>query len=185
MARQLVRDQYTEFALRMKKGDKKAATALYEDLVSKVYGFCLNRVSNRDLAEDLTQDIFLKLIDKVELYDEKAGDFLVWFWRMARNTIIDYYRSKKSITASDTDEGFLESIESFENISDNTESRMMYSKVFSYIKTLEPEEQSLFELRYLGELSYTEIAKILKKSEGSLRVAISRLRIKIKNNFRI
>ena len=174
-------DRLTTLAVRMKKGDRKAAAALYEDLLPKVYGFFFTRTGRKEIAEDLSQDIFLKLVERIESFDENRGRFVVWFWQVARNLLIDYYRGKKELTFSAFEEGVVEAM-AIEEVSD-LDGRMRYRKVQHFLTTLGDEEKELFELRYVAEMSYREIAAILGKSEGALRIASLRIKEKIKKEF--
>jgi len=169
-------------AAKMKKGNRQAAAAIYDELASKVFGFCFSRVGKRALAEDLTQDIFLKLLDKVQTFDEGKGNFAVWFWRLARNTVIDYYREKKSLSFSD----FGEEIESvaYAEPTASLDAKLAYEGLNNFLNSLSGEEKQLFELRYIAELSYKEIAGITEKSEVLLRVNMSRLKKKLKDNLK-
>ncbi len=175
-------DELTALAVRMKKGDRKAAVKLYEDLLPKAFGFFMTRTSHRQTAEDLTQDIFLKLANKVDSFDETRGRFTVWFWQMARNMVIDFYRSKKETLFSSMSDDAVEGLSS-EEIPD-VDSRLRYEKIRNFLKLLTEEEQELFELRYVAEMPYNEIAELLEKSEGALRVATLRIKEKIKREFK-
>ncbi|OHB22035.1 MAG: hypothetical protein A2939_00910 [Parcubacteria group bacterium RIFCSPLOWO2_01_FULL_48_18] len=170
-------------AREMQRGNERAAADLYQALVGKVFGFCLNRVGNKALAEDLAQDIFLKLVDNIETFDPKKGSFSAWFWKMARNTLIDYYRRQHEIPFAD-----LEGARAPERIaaddveydSGRVEARQLIGDI---IKTFTVEEQELFRLRYVVDLSYRDIAKITNKPEGALRVAVSRLSRKLRGKY--
>jgi RNA polymerase sigma factor (sigma-70 family) len=175
------KDRLTALAVRMKKGDRKAAVALYDELSPKAYGFFFTRTGRRETAEDLSQDIFLRLVEKVEMFDEKRGRFVVWFWQMARNMLIDHYRTKKEMPFSSFEEETVEAM-SVGQIPD-IDSRLHYRKVQRFLKTLGDEEKELFELRYAAEMPYKEIADLLGKSEGSLRVAALRIKEKIKKEL--
>src|SRR5690348_15837708 len=89
------KDRLTALAVRMRKGDRRATAALYDELGSKAYGFFFSRTGKKEIEEDLTQDIFVRLVEKIGAFDESRGRFVVWFWQMARNMLIDYYRTKK------------------------------------------------------------------------------------------
>ncbi|MBU6501012.1 MAG: RNA polymerase sigma factor [Patescibacteria group bacterium] len=175
-------DNLTRLALRAKNGDKGAAEGLYDNLFSKTFGFCMNRLRNRELAEDLTQDIFLKTLDNLDGFDKEKGNFVVWFWRLAHNTIIDYFRAKKSQTFSDLSEMFLDSMED-EGGRIDLDVKFEAEILKKFVNTLTSDEKEIFELRYIAELSYSEIAEIAAKSEGALRVSASRLKQKIRDHF--
>lgn len=176
------KDVFTKLAIKAKKGNAKAAEELYESLFDKVFGFCMNRTSNRAVSEDLTQDIFLKLVDKIETFDEKKGNFLVWFWQLARNTVTDYYRKAKEVNFSEIEE---ERIEKISPTTDqkNLDAKIEFDRVRAFVGALSTEEKDLFELHFVADMKYEDIEKILKKSSGALRVAVSRLKQKIRANL--
>jgi RNA polymerase sigma-70 factor (ECF subfamily) len=169
-------------ACRMKKGDSRAAAALYDELAPKVFGFCFSRIRLKHVAEDLTQEIFVKLLEKIDTFDDMKGNFPVWFWRFVRNHLIDYYREKKIQPFSDFSDDVIESA-SLAHPQRAIDSRLETDRLRAFIGSLDDDEQNLFELRYVAELSYKQIAEIVSKSEGSLRVAASRLKQKIRKNF--
>jgi len=175
-------DNLTVLAIRMKKGDRKAAVALYEELSPKVYGFFFMRTGRREIAEDLSQDIFLKLAENVESFDEKRGKFVSWFWQMARHMLVDHYRGKSATPFSSFKEEEVEAMAVSETA--NVDERMRYRKVQNFLKTLGEDDQELFELRYVAEMPYKEISGLLGKSEGALRVASLRIKEKIKKELK-
>jgi len=183
-----IHDRFERLAARMQQGDERAARELYDELLRKVYGFCMARVSDRAVAEDLTQDIFLKLVSHIAQFDSSKGRFLVWFWRLARNTVIDHYRRGKEMVFSDLphseeDQNPEESLAWVEGPERETERQLTLGHVNVFLAKLDQEEQELFRLRFVAELSYREIADILGRNEGALRVATSRLKKKINHHF--
>lgn len=166
----------------MKKGDRHAAGALYDELAPKVHGFIFARTGRREVAEDISQDVFLKLIEKIEMFDEKKATFVVWFWRLTRNMLVDYFREKKEISLSNFEDKDLDRLASYVAYG-GVDAKLAHEKLQKFLKTLGEEEQHIFELRYIAELSYKEMAELLGKSEGALRVAVLRVREKIKNGF--
>jgi RNA polymerase sigma-70 factor (ECF subfamily) len=179
---------FNRLAKKMQKGDKKAAEEIYNKLIKRVYGFCVSRIYDKTIAEDLTQEIFMKVVSKVETYDSNRGDFVNWFWQLARNTLIDYHRQKKTILFSDIKEQNKDGEEfeviEIEHPEIDYDKRFEIEKIKKFLQSLTIEDQELFQLRFLAELSYTEISKILDKNEGALRVSISRIKKKIKENFK-
>jgi RNA polymerase sigma-70 factor (ECF subfamily) len=177
----LHRDRLDRLVVRMKKGDRKAAGGLYDELASRLYGFIFSRTGSREVAEDLSQEIFIKLIESIKSFDPKKGRFTVWFWRMARNTLIDYYRKKKAIPFSSFEDDEVAGM-SVGEIPD-TDNVLEYRRLRTAIATFAVEEQELFELRFVAEMSYKDIANIMDKPEGTLRVAALRLKEKLQKEF--
>ncbi len=178
----LQRDRLDRLVARMKKGSRAATGALYDELAPKLYGFILSRTGSREVAEDLSQEIFIKLIEHIGSFDEKKGRFTVWFWRMARNTLIDHYRQKKAAPFSQFEDDEVAAM-SVGEIPD-TDNVLEYRRLKMVVSTFSREEQELFELRFAAEMSYKDIANILEKPEGTLRVAALRLKEKIQKEFK-
>jgi RNA polymerase sigma-70 factor, ECF subfamily len=176
------KDHLTMLAISMKRGDRRAAAELYDELLPKVYGFLFTRTSKREVAEDLAHDVFIKLIEKVETFDETKGAFVVWFWQMVRRMLIDFYRKKQETPFSHFEEGAVEAMAVDERAPD-LDGKFEREKLAVFLKTLSDEERELFEYRWVAELSYHEIAQATGKSEGSLRVAALRVKEKIKKEL--
>src|ERR1051326_7426657 len=80
---------------RAQGGDREAFGQIYEQLAPKLYGYVYHRVgASRELAEDLTAGIFLKLIEKLPCYQDRGLPFTAWVYRLAHNQIIDYFRAQ-------------------------------------------------------------------------------------------
>ncbi len=163
-------------AEKMKKGDKIAAEEIFNKLSPQIFRFFLSRLGNREIAEDLTQDIFFKIIKKIGTFDKKSGNFNTWFWQIARNSLIDYYREKKSVPLSD----FLEERKDIPDETNNLKAKVEAEEILSAVKSFTPEDQEIFTLRYVSDLSYKDIGRVVGKTEGSLRVIIHRLNNKLR-----
>ena len=168
----------------MKRGDRRAAAQLYDELLPKVYGFLFARTSKREVAEDLAHDVFIKLIEKIEQFDESKGAFVVWFWQMVRRMLIDFYRKKQDVPFSQFEDATVEAM-SVDEREPDVDDKLQREKLSVFLKTLSEDDQELFQYRYVAELSYAEIAEITGRSEGSLRVASLRIKEKIKKSFKI
>jgi RNA polymerase sigma-70 factor, ECF subfamily len=175
-------DPLTALAVRMKRGDRKAAGALYNELMPKAYGFFFTRTGKKEIAEDLAQDMFVKLVEKVSYFDETRGRFVVWFWQMARNLLIDHYREKKETAFSMFEEREVEAMAVTEM--PDVDDRLRYREVQKFLATMSEDERELFELRYVAGLPYRDIADILGRSEGALRVASLRIKEKIQKELK-
>ena len=77
-----------------KKQDKEAANALILYYYKEIYAYVYRQTGNEELAKDLTQDIFIQILQKITMFDHKKASFRTWMYRIASNKICDHYRSK-------------------------------------------------------------------------------------------
>ena len=175
-------DRFNKLAHRLKEGERKAGEEIFDYFAPQFFRFFLVRTGNRETAEDLTQEIFLKVIDKIGTYNEDLGSFSGWIWQIAKNNVKDYYRKKKTVALSDFVLQNKENSDFLKGKNDpKTELKM--TEMLDLIKDLNEEEQEVFSLRYLSDLSYRDISKTTKKSESSLRVLVHRVNKKIRKLF--
>ena len=169
------RDQFNTQAEALQKGDSRSAEAIFDHFSGPIYAFFMARIRHKETAQDLTQEVFLKVIKSIEQFDRKSGDFTAWIWQIARNSAIDYFRHKKpSYLADLPDEG-----------AHITEERMQSDEsakvreIMTIVEGFSEEEQELFQQHFVADTSYADLAKITGKTESALRVAIHRLRKKL------
>ena len=159
-----------------KTGEQAALTILYELFFEKIYRFTFYRVGHKEVAEDLTEEVFIKAFENLGKL-EATAKFESWLYQIARNRIIDYYRGKKLWTSLDDVEHTLE----YEtNVIDVVNLKVEQKIFIKLLKELPKEQQIVVKLKFLDELSNQEISELLNKSEGAIRViqhrAVSRLK---------
>ena len=159
---------------RLKLKDKDAFAELYDLYIDRIYRFVYFKVNTKEEAEDLTAQIFLKIWQfSLEGNIKIQESFQAFIYKVARNTVIDYYRtsSKKS---GDVSLEKADTLVSADNIEKKTHEQMEMAKLATSIKQLKAEYQEVIILHYLNELSVAEIAKILNKKRGTIRVTLHR-----------
>jgi RNA polymerase sigma factor (sigma-70 family) len=167
--------QEKDLILLLKKKDKRGIDYLYDSYSSSLYGVILRIVRSEDLAEEILQDCFLKIWDKIELYDAGKGKLFTWMINIARNLALDKLRSKEFKKKSKTDE--LSS-----NVSMH-ETEKIYPEhigVKEMLDKLSPEQKELIDLMYFKGYSQSEIAEEFGIPLGTIktrvRAAMSKLR---------
>lgn len=158
--------QVQELVERTKQGDKDAFAGLYEQYVDAIYRYIYFRVSADD-AEDLVETVFVRAWEKIGAYKQTKDNFSSWLFRIAHNLVIDYYRSRKTIE-SITEEYQEYRAEYHPGIM--TERGLESDVLKRGMAGLREEYQEILILKYINELSNKEIAGLLDKSEGSLRI---------------
>jgi len=163
-------------------GDENALSILINRHQSKIYGFIYSKLSDRDIADDIFQDTFIKVIKtlKSNSYNEE-GKFLPWVMRISHNLIIDYYRKNKKMPMfRETEEFSIFSIMS-DNVP-NIESQLITSQVESDLRKLIlelPEDQKeVLIMRMYQDLSFKEISEL---TGVSINTALGRMRYAIMN----
>lgn len=162
------------------KGDHAAQTQIYEEYFDRVYRFIFYRVSHKQIAEDLTEEVFIKAFRSLSSLKATLS-FEGWFFRIARNLVIDHYRKAK--TTIDIEE-LENTLEYEENIVDSANISLDQKRLLSLMKQLPPEQQIIIKLKFLDELENEEIAEMLNKSEVSIRVTQHRAISKLKSLFK-
>lgn len=148
--------------------------AVYDRYFEPVFRFVTYRTGNREVAKDLTADIFLKVYKKFSAYDPNKGSFEVWLYTIAGNRVKDYYRRKNRFqwlpmtAAKDVAEE-----------DPTTEERMESKEEIAYlrcaVKKLKPRDQLLISYKFGAELSNKTIAELMDTNPNHVGVMIHRL----------
>lgn len=169
------RDILQSLLEKAKKGEQAAFGEIYNLYFKKIYQFIYYRVGHKEIAEDLAEEVFLKAYSKLSSISENKA-FLGWLYQIARNQVIDYYREKKLTVALDEVENTLE----YEtNVIDIVNLEQQQITLLKLIKKLVPEQQTILKLKFFEDLETSEIAEMLHKNEGSVRVIQHRAIIKL------
>ena len=171
-------------------GDEKSLEILIYRHKSKIYNFIFSKVMNRDTAEDIFQETFIKVIKTLKngVYNEE-GKFLSWVMRISHNLIIDYFRKHNRMPKFEADDDY----DVFQFITDNSpnaENNLIKNQVVNDIKNLItelPEDQKeVLNMRLYRDMSFKEIAEItgvsINTALGRMRYAIINLRKMIEDN---
>lgn len=159
------------------KGESSAFGLLYDKYQPQIYRFVYLKVSHREEAEDLTHQVFLKSWQNISEYKFQGFPFSSWLYRIARNQIIDHYRTKKiNLDIEEIDEPKIEN-SSAKTIDNNSDIK----KIRKAIKQLNPKQQDVIILRFIEELSIKETASALKKTEIAVKLLQYRAIKNIKN----
>jgi RNA polymerase sigma-70 factor (ECF subfamily) len=161
--------------------------AAWEDLVKvhtrRVYSICYRFVGSDQEAQDLTQEIFLRVFRSLKSFRSGEGSFTVWLARLSRNLLIDHYRRTKLDRATDSIEEQLPMLEEKTAMSARTDGlvagREASELLQGALQKLSPELRETVILRDLQELEYREIAQVLNVPEGTVKSRLNRGRAEL------
>lgn len=163
------------------KKDTEAYAELYDVYVKRIYRFVFFKVGSHENAEDVTSEVFLKAWQYLIGGSDSASEiksFSGLLYRIARNSIIDFYRSRASKNEVPIEEDIevSDSGKWYGELGDKIETE----KIIQTIKKLKQEYQEVLTLKYVDELEIKEIAEITNKGQVAVRVTLHRALKKLK-----
>jgi RNA polymerase sigma-70 factor (ECF subfamily) len=161
-------DPVWQLVERARDGDSEAFGLLYDRYVDTVFRFLYYRVGNRQLAEDLTSETFLRALRRIGSVTWQGRDLGAWLVTIARNLIADHFKSSRSrlevSTADMRDADQAEDGPEGEVLEALTNATLMEA-----VKRLNPEQQECIVLRFLQGMSVSETAEAMGKNDGAIK----------------
>jgi RNA polymerase sigma-70 factor (ECF subfamily) len=158
----------TELIKRAQNGDRAAVGALYDWHHTPIFRFVWSRIGSQQLAEDLTGEVFTKMVSHLSDYQIGSTPFRAWLYRIARNLITDEYRKQNGKTAVP-----LQDAETMISVNPSptalAEQSMTLEKVQKALTTIDPNQREVVELRFLAGLSLQEVADTLGYSVAAVK----------------
>jgi RNA polymerase sigma-70 factor (ECF subfamily) len=160
----------------------EALGRLYEMYYQRIFSFCVHRLFDKEIAEDITSAVFFEVARGIRLFRGRTvSDFQSWLYAIAANQANAYIRKtsrrKKlleevyaSMTASDAQ---------------NTDDSPEFSQLYTAILKLRPKHQTIVTLRFFEKLQYEQIAQILDIKEATLRVSMHRILNELRNHLQV
>lgn len=148
-------------------GDKEAFGHLYDVYGDRVYRHVYYKVGNHAEAEDLTSQVWMNALRAIGRYRQMGRPFIVWLLSIANNQVIDYYRSQKDRTSID-DPGL--ALSDGLDLEEEAIREYANTELRDAILQLKPDHRRVVVLRFIDGLDYADIAAILQKKEGAVRV---------------
>ena len=163
---------------RAARGDQRAVGGLYDHYVGPLYRFCLARVGNETDAEDLTEEIFLKVMRSIGGFEwrplpvvagsEEHSPFRAWLFRIARNHVVSHYRRSSIRTTAGEVPDWID--DGRRGPAELTELAMTVDEVFTAVEQLPQAQREVILLRFGSGLSVAETAEALEKNQTNVKV---------------
>ena len=159
--------------LRLLAGDTDAFGYFYDQYSKKIYRFVYFKTSDTEIAQDITHDIFLQAWEYI-MEHKSIDNFQAYLYRMARNKVIDYYRSKDRQTALLPEQPVSDSDQL------RTKALAELYVLEKHLKSLKPEYQEVVLLKHVEGLTTEEISLVIEKDKNNVRVTLHRAMNKLK-----
>ena len=171
-------------------GDAAAWEEIVQNYNRRIYNICYRFAGSADDAQDLTQEVFIKLYRTISSYDTSKGAFATWVTTITRNLLVDHFRKTKQDRITDSLDAAPSDHEDAQPLSDRIEdksappdarvrSQEVGDTVHAALAKLSPELREAVILRDLQDMDYREIATTLKVPEGTVKSRINRGRAEL------
>lgn len=175
---------------RCKAGDAVAWEDLVRQYNRRIYNICYRFTGSPDQAEDLTQEVFIRMYRSLDSYDAEKAAFTTWITTMTRNLLVDHFRKTKHDRITDSlettvtrDEDGPTLGEQIQDASVTPDTRIASQEtkklVHQALQKLSPELREAVILRDLQDMDYRDIAQVLKVPEGTVKSRINRGRTEL------
>jgi RNA polymerase sigma-70 factor (ECF subfamily) len=180
--------QDADLMLEVAKGERKAFERLFNKYKKPIMNYIFQMVKNSIVAEDLTQDVFLKVFKNASQYDSKKK-FTTWLWTIAKYTTFDHIKKKKETYIEDMgmtseDENPSSNVDQVvsgeQTIDDQIINLTDKEIVQRCISKLPDMQQEAIQLRVFSEMSYIEISEVIGKTEKAIKSLINRAKESLK-----
>lgn len=158
--------QLDAFALEAQQGNSEAFEKLYNCFIDPIYRYVFYRTGRED-ALDLTETIFLKVWENLKSYRTGRKYFSAWIYRIAHNVVVDHYRLSKDTAPLGYDLPDDDRESDPLNLAEQNLNNDLLMKAISKMKK---KYQQVIILKYINDLDNREIARIMRRTEGSLRI---------------
>ncbi len=164
----------------VKSGDLDAFGVLYERYLDPIYRYMTTRVSDEQDAEDLTEYVFLRSFESLNRYEDRGLPYSAFLYRVARNVLIDHYRSRVDDAQVETAERIADESPSLDErvVEDETQQRIERE-----LGRLPEDYQEVIRMRILLDLPTDIVAGWLDRSEGAVRVLLHRALKTLRENL--
>lgn len=164
----------------VKNGDLQQASVLFDRYNKRIFHFLARMTMDRELAEDLTQNVFLRLIKYRNSYRQDAR-FQPWIYQVARNIFSDHYQTQKN-----THSGFVDVEKISDYMADTDETKTMDEQeklLHASMAKLDAEQRELLVLTRFERMKYEEVAVIMNTSVANIKVRVHRAIAKLREHY--
>jgi RNA polymerase sigma-70 factor (ECF subfamily) len=155
----------SELVVRAKAGDPGAFTAIYERYSAAIYRYIYFRVGEAELAEDLQAEVFLRMLEGIQRYEDRGWPISAWLYRIAHDRTVDTMRRRRNRQHVP--------LEAWSGTCDGPDStvdvQLDHEELNQMLNDLTDEQRQVIRLRFMADMSVQEVAQKLGRTEGSVK----------------
>lgn len=165
------------------QGNFEAFGEIYSIYLDRIYRYVLYQVGEKMIAEDLTQEIFLKAWRAIGSYQGHEKGFSAWLFRIAHNHVIDNFRKKRPILLSVMEDEGLEIPADYGNPLQELETNLAQEEALELISCLPLQQRQIIALKFIEGLDNQDIEQVTGKSQGAIRVMQMRALVNLRKKL--
>lgn len=150
------------------RGEPDALASLYDQYADKIYSYIFHRVGQAELAEDMTGQVFMRMLEAIRADRAWRTSFSGWLYRIAHNLVIDHYRRRGRVSLVDLDDATPIAAKQGDPVP-SAEASFDRAHLRAAMNQLTEEQVQVITLRFLEEMSIAETAAIMDKTEGAIK----------------
>jgi RNA polymerase sigma-70 factor (ECF subfamily) len=155
-----------ELIRRAQEGETLVVSEIYDRYQRSIFRYLFYRVGDQQTAEDLTSEVFLRMIEKISSYRDQRASFQAWLFQIARNLSIDHYRKMKALNEFSLEDDYPEPGEQPAEIIDRD---LTSEKLYQALAELPDNQHDVIVMRFVVGMPVGEVADTLHKSEDSIK----------------
>ncbi|GIS68709.1 MAG: DNA-directed RNA polymerase sigma-70 factor [Chloroflexota bacterium] len=184
--KKLNKDQIDRYVVLAQKGESSAFEALYDHFYDQIFRYIAFKTSDSLIAEDLTEDVFLRMLESIRKFKPQGHPFSSWLFRIAHNRVIDHYRKRGRDKNVPLDTILTTVGESQSTLDTYVETKLAMREVNQAMENLTDLQREVLNLRFAGGLSIKETAEAVNRNENSVKAlqhsAVKKLRVLLEPN---
>lgn len=154
-----------ELLRRARANDEEALGTLYDEYAPLIYRYLYRRVQDAQIAEDLTSEVFVRMLQAIQSANVWRTSFRAWLYRIAHNLAVDHYRKQPPAPALSLDEGLVADQGDADSV---LAERLSHQRLQAAIRLLTPGQQQVLALRFGEHLTTRQVAEIMGKNTGAV-----------------
>ena len=175
----------SDVVMRAIQGDRSAFGLLYDQYQIPIFRYLSVKVNGREIARDLTQVVFVRALENIVGYRNKGSPFSSWLYEIARNLVIDYYRTRREHKSIDDPEESDSLLPFFvQEPEANIDFEANLQLIDLAMETLSDPHRQILVMRFFEERPIREVAEMLEKTESAVKVLQHRATKELAKAFR-
>ena len=165
----MISEDESRLIQRAQRGDRAAYAELYDSHYDAVYRYCYYRVGDAELAQDLTAEVFVRMVEKLHRFKVRGRPLLAWLYTIARNLTADLYREKGKVAHLALDEASALAAGDESDLAQAVDRSLRADCLAAALDHLTEDQRRVILLKFMEGRSNGQVARILNKSEGAVK----------------